>query len=309
MPRTAVALNLAKAWLFVVVLATAFGAHRLAHRRPPQRRALRVLLAPRRAGRLPLRRPGAPRDARRTSLRTGGGPDPPLDGRHRGGTARHPAAGYPADRRRLPSALRRRTRPAKLDAGHLDRSAEGAPPRGARGRDRARARARPPPRRPRADVRRPLRGDARGDQPYRRLALARAPLRLRPGRRGIRAPAPLGPSASSTPTRSRPRRPEAHTISPTRSFASTTHPTSSTSSPRPRPSRSIRSTRSRTPAWRACSRRTPSSTRVCAGSESSARARAETAARRLLSPRSRRAEARREPNRGSARRDDGGGRA
>ena len=61
-----------------------------------------------------------------------------------------------------------------------------APPRGARGGDRARARARPPARRARADVRRPVRGDARRDEPARRLVLALSPLRLRADRRSVR---------------------------------------------------------------------------------------------------------------------------
>ena len=54
--------------------------------------------------------------------------------------------------------------PVELDARGLDRCAPVAPPRGARGGDRARARARPPARRARADVRRPLRDDARRDR-------------------------------------------------------------------------------------------------------------------------------------------------
>ena len=83
-----------------------------------------------------------------------------------------------------------------------------APPRGARGRDRARARARPPARRARPDVRRPLRDDARRDRAG-SAAGSRASSSTSSPRSARRSSTSCSrPSASCTPTRSQRRRPE-----------------------------------------------------------------------------------------------------
>ena len=126
--------------------------------------------------------------------------------------------------------------------------------------DRARARPRPTPRRARADLRRPLRYDARRDEPDRRLVLARASLRVRADRRRVRARAALPEARAPGGRARRAARPAPRTISPTRSCASTARPSSSSSQRLPRPSRSTRSTRSSTRASRGCSRRTRRST-------------------------------------------------
>ena len=126
--------------------------------------------------------------------------------------------------------------------------------------DRPRARARSTARRARADVRRPLRDDARRDEPRRRLVLARAAVRLRADRRGIRPRRCSRRSASCMRMHSPRSRPARRTTSRTRSCASTARPSSSSSPRRRRPSLSTQSTRSRRRASPACSRRTRHST-------------------------------------------------
>ena len=132
--------------------------------------------------------------------------------------------------------------PGRRHARRLDRAAAGRPPRGARCRHRPRARPRAQPRRPHADVRRPARDDAHGDEPARRLPLAGAALRAR--RRSPRVHARmLSPRREYAADRDAASVCDPHD-SPTRSSGSTAPPSSSRSPRRPRPSRSTPSIRS-----------------------------------------------------------------
>ena len=152
--RVAVARNLAKAWLILLVPAGLDGLRRLEARRLPPGAALRRLGRAARRGAVLVRGPdrdGHGRGARAPGRRGAGAA---LRGRGpRGSRARDAAAAVPPARRVPPSAVRRPRRAGRRCAGGLDRAARRRDAGGARGHRRARARAPALSRRARADGR------------------------------------------------------------------------------------------------------------------------------------------------------------